>query len=295
MNGEQKTYKINAISKIIIWSVVLAVLVGVFTFSMLLNGGYFDNFNGIFSIVSGYTYSDERQYNIGDASYSDRINEIDIDWTAGKVYISIYEGDEFKIEENGAGGEKENRMRTRVVDGTLYVKYVKSGIRLFSNVPSKGLYIYIPAEYVSRINNISIDTVSAELFIEEDVMCRELDIDGVSGKMDISSLTADRVDIDTVSGNINITGEIGELKVSGVSAKVNLELDSTPKNINMDTVSGDVILGLPEGASFEAELDSVSGDIYLGGKKVGTYCKEGSGGAEFDFNTVSGDIKITLK
>ncbi len=294
MNGE-KVYKRRAIAKIIVWSVVLVILVGVFSSVMILGNVSFEALGGGFSVISGYTYADADRYNVGNRSYTDEISGMDIEWTSGDIRIQVYGGEEIKLEESGAGESDTNFMRTRISGGVLYVKYVKSGIRWFSGIPEKSLTVYLPEKYAPEMNNIDIEAVSADVGIEGEIVCRELDLDGVSGRLNISSLTAERVDIDTVSGNINISGRIGEFDVSGVSAKVVLELDSVPRSVNMNTVSGDVDIALPEGVGFIAELDSVSGGIRVESNNVGKTYRYGDGSSKFDFESVSGDISIRFK
>ncbi len=299
MSGKQN--KRRAVAKIVGWSVILVALLSVFVIFMVFSRGSFNWFNGGFSIISGFTYPDADKYSVGNAIYTEEISGIDIEWVDGTVGIVVYEGDEIKLVESGVGDRKDDIMRTRISHGVLYVKYSNSGVRWFSGIPSKHLSLYLPQKYADQMNEVNINAVSAGVIIEGDMVCREFDFEGVSGKLNISNLKADIVDIDTVSGNVTISGEIDELDISGVSAKAILDLRSTPHDINMDTVSGDVNMTLYSADGFLAELDSVSGDIrvnseYIGKTEyVGKIYRHGDGASRFDFESVSGNIKITLK
>ena len=67
-----------------------------------------------------------------------------------------------------------------------------------------------------------------------------------------------------------------------------------PDKIEVDGVSGNIVIALPESASFTASLDSVSGSIScdfpgtIGSDRVTV----GDGSANFRCNTVSGNLKI---
>ena len=70
--------------------------------------------------------------------------------------------------------------------------------------------------------------------------------------------------------------------------------DVAPKNVKVNSVSGNITLALPDDAGFVATLDSVSGDLTC--ELAGVVSKGcivcGSGGAQYKFNSVSGDVRI---
>ncbi|MDD6847516.1 MAG: DUF4097 family beta strand repeat-containing protein [Oscillospiraceae bacterium] len=69
-------------------------------------------------------------------------------------------------------------------------------------------------------------------------------------------------------------------------------------DIDMESVSGNVNITIPEKiGGFTADYDTVSGDFStdFSVKTIGNSHTYGDGSAEFDFETVSGDIKITAK
>jgi len=65
--------------------------------------------------------------------------------------------------------------------------------------------------------------------------------------------------------------------------------------MNCDTVSGGVMLTLPENGGFSATLDSVSGDLTVDGF-AGSLHRDtfayGQGGPAYEFDSVSGDVHI---
>ena len=68
-----------------------------------------------------------------------------------------------------------------------------------------------------------------------------------------------------------------------------------PQDISCDTVSGGVMLTLPENGGFSATLDSVSGDLTVDGFAGSLHRDEfvyGQGGPAYEFDSVSGDVHI---
>lgn len=65
--------------------------------------------------------------------------------------------------------------------------------------------------------------------------------------------------------------------------------------MSCDTVSGGVTLTLPENGGFSAALDSVSGDLTVDGFAGSLHRDEfvyGQGGPAYEFDSVSGDVRI---
>ncbi len=293
-----KAFKGAAITKLVIWSVVLCILVGIFASFMTFNNIGFD-FIGGFSLFSCYVYSDADEYNIGNRYYSEEIKEIDIEWIAGSVTLKIHEGSEIMIEESYSGENKDDQMRTRIDDGTLYVKYSASGIKIADNIPSKALVIYLPLRFaVTQLDEIQIETVSADVFIrssEHTISCHSLDIETVSGKIISDRINALYVDADSVSGNLTFNGSFNELSVSTVSGHVSASLDNKVPIVRISTVSGSIDIAVPSDSGFKAAFDSASGEMRFKTENVGKLYRHGDGGSNFDFDTVSGDVNITLK
>ncbi len=288
----------GAIVKLVIWAVVLAILVVIFNIAMVFNNDFFNgvSFSGGFSVISGYTYENANMYSAGGKSYSDEVKSLDIEWTAGEVKIVAYDGDEIKIEESGAGEKDENRVRSYLSDGRLHIRYAKSGIRFFGSMPTKNLTVYIPEKYATALDKIDITAVSANVLTQGKLVCREIDVEAVSGKIILSDIKAEDAEFKTVSGDISIIGEVSRLDVDGVSAILEITLKTTPRSLKTETVSGNVEITLLDSeAGFRAELESVSGDMKLGGENVGTVYKHKDGGASFSFESISGSVKIEFK
>jgi hypothetical protein len=127
----------------------------------------------------------------------------------------------------------------------------------------------------------------------------------------------------TVSGDIEVTGMHGEIRANTVSGDVHLDrLHASSVNVNtvsgdidvrvdeltgrgdfsFHSVSGDIELDVPRDFGAELSMSTVSGDIdsdfpiTLGGNnrmsRRGITARIGAGGRRLDVSTVSGDLKL---
>lgn len=306
--------KNSALLRIIIWAVVLVILLAV---TGLAIAGFF-GFNSIFNFMSinnfsfgsSYQYKDAGSYLTGDFSTDgSSIKKIDLDWIAGSVDISVGDGDEIVVSESGYGDE-DQRLRYRIKDGRIDIKFRKSGINLISTL-SKELHIKLPAgtvleefdvELVSSdfdfnadiaVDEINIDAVSGDINISE-VKSDEIEIENVSGDITAFNITANELSADNVSGDIDIRGSVEKVDFNSVSGRLTAEFSEAPKEIEIETVSGSGKITMPKDKGVDVNCDSVSGRVTAWGEKCpkdGNY-KLGGGYTKLKVNTVSGDVVI---
>jgi len=288
-NNEKKINR-NALARLIIWSVVLVILSGLFLSAIIFKGD--DSMFGF----NTYRYDDADSYAVGAGQTTEDIVELDIDWIDGQVKMIPTDGDKVIISEDYQGKNEEHRLRWKVENGKLLIKYRASGSSFgISFNKGKNLTIEIPRSVWSRMKNVEISLVSAELIATEMAAC-EVDITSVSGDLMLSG-SVGQLNIETVSGDVKIDGSVESLDLEGVSARVELSLMSQPKSLDIETVSGDVRIYLPADVSgFEATMDSVSGRISVSDfENVTTakgYSRYGDGSVKIQTEAVSGNLKI---
>ncbi len=323
---EDKGVRASAIIKLVIWSMVAVTLIAILSSALIFNKGWslFDygiSIDGTnISIFGGYVYDDPETYKVGNAQYTENVQNINIDWASGSVILKVYEGSEVKVEESASISNDADRMRTRIKDDTLDIKYARSGIRWGSSGPSKQLNVYIPKTMASSLGNICINAASADVLISDSsdvgnsITCNKLELVCISGRMEIYGATAAKTELqgvssnitfrgntkelsmETVSGSLNALGEIGEVEVESVSGKVDLNLSNVPSRITVDAVSGNTYISIPlEDGGFDARLDSLGGSIRVNGSIVGKYYRYGDAEAKFEFDAVSGNVSIDVK
>ena len=122
-----------------------------------------------------------------------------------------------------------------------------------------------------------------------------------SGDLVARDVRADRLETETASGDVTITGDVEEFAADSASGDVALWSEGARlKAVEVSTSSGDVSLGLPPDASFDAEADQSSGDMIVGfADGTSTHhddalvaYRHGNGGARIRVTTSSGDFSI---
>lgn len=282
---ETKPHKKSNITAIIVAVICSITIIAVVAISCVFG---FLNKLGVDDIVSDFTswipyvtdgdyYDDynDSMYSIGNAEIdADKIQNINIEWIAGKVDIKYYDGDKISISENEQS-EDNYRLRYRLDNGTLDIKYFKSDkYKAHSSLNhTKELTIYIP----------------------QDKVLYHIDIEGVSATVN-SEVTVNDFDAETVSGNINVNGIMNSADAESVSGNITFICPESFYELSTDSVSGETYITIPRDINgFYIYSSSVSGrvnadDFNISGKASNyTY---GAGGAEIDFNSVSGNLNI---
>lgn len=106
-----------------------------------------------------------------------------------------------------------------------------------------------------------------------------LELEGVSADIDVSGAGGERVYVNTVSGEADVSTMAREVEVRTVSGDAQLEADSLRTTLN--TVSGDLTASGPSG---ELDITTVSGDVELRAADL----------SRARFETVSGDLELDV-
>ena len=143
------------------------------------------------------------------------------------------------------------------------------------NYVSKDLKLVIP----STLEELEIETVSANVDMDPGIVLEELEVEGVSAHIDATELSAEKIKLETVSGNMT------------------LSLASAAEKINANTVSGELTIYVSEDIGFTAETESVSGDTNINMSVTNHADKmiHGDGEMEIELNSVSGNLNIYKK
>ncbi len=241
------------------------------------------------------TYKDAESYNIGGGSITETVNSIDLDWIDGEINVSAYDGKEVIISETEVKDEAE-KLRYKVYNGRLIIKHRASGwhIGVFKTF-KKDLQIKIPYSMAEALNNVNINSVSADINVK-DIKARELEIENVSGIVNVTNSIISMADISTVSGNVKLQGEIAALEADSVSGEITVDSSVALNTLEAESTSGDITLIMPN-IGFTAEFESINGDFnsdYQTTKRGSKYFS-GDGSAEYEIDTTSGDFTIKAK
>lgn len=242
--------KRNAIFRIILFSFLAVVLVGV-----LINGIALKKYQMPGIVVRKSFDAPEVSGNKFNAGEIDRLK---IEWAAGSIVLVPVEGNKISITEELLGGDESMVLKK---DGsTLYVQYSEGavGISFGSGSLKKNLYITVPQDWECK--ELEIDAASATVQVEN-LTIEEVESSTASGTHIFTNCQVEKLKMETVSGNLDFTGSLDKLDFNGVSAQANLVLSNQPKSIQLESVSGDLNLTLPEGCGFTVDKDTVSGRV----------------------------------
>lgn len=187
------------------------------------------------------------------------IQNIDIDWAAGSVDISVYDGKEVLVTESSTGNiSKSQQMRWQVSGDTLKIDY---GASFSCGFPgTKHLEIKVPKSLAQNMGTLDIDGASGDYHIKS-IECESFKMTIASGKVDATDMVIGDLKVDVASGYALIEGEVsGELKTDVASGNINVVCEKImPSSIDSDMASGTVVVSLPENEGFTAKIGKLSG------------------------------------
>ena len=215
--------KRNAIARIVIYSLMIAIFSGILMVGLGLNLFTFRT-ESQGTQVTGEAVSVD----------ADQISWLDLDWAAGSITIRTADTDQITFTESGA--TERYPMVYAISGGTLSIDYSKKNVATVGNIPSKDLTITVP----------------------QDWMCKGLDLDGAALEVKIEGLTVIDFDIDGAANEIVFTGSVQELDCDGASCSLTVTCLERPNQINLDGASIDMELILPENCGFQAQVNGLS-------------------------------------
>jgi DUF4097 and DUF4098 domain-containing protein YvlB len=221
---------------------------------------------------------------------ADATGQVEVSNTAGTVDVTAWTRNEVELTgELGKGAERLEFTRTGNVTRVKVILPSKS-----SRVESSKLMVKVPAG-----SSLAVNTVSADIGVRG--LRGSQRLQSVSGDIRTEAAAED-VECKTVSGDVNITGSGQRALLTVTTVSGNAALTKVAGEVNGNTVSGDFTiamsetsrsrlrstsgnLGLTGRLATDARLDieSISGDVRLG--------LAGPVGAEFDVSTFNGQIR----
>lgn len=310
--------KTNAIIRIIVFSLVIVILIGILSAGLNLNfyrwgrSSVFSKFesDGRDSVSSSgisasgastegasggtlpATGADSTP--IAQASDAGAIKEIDIDWAAGSITIQAGDTDAIEYYETQVD-DSDQQMVVKESGGKLSIQYCRSGFHFpsigFSTEIFKDLVITVPRDWVC--GSLDIDAASAVVQVTG-LTIREVEFDGASGECTFTDCTVNELDVDTASGDITFSGSLDEMDCDAASASFYGVFFNCPRSLSMDTASGGITIMIPPECGFTVELDTLSGDFTSEFSTTSRNNRHvyGDGGCYIEMSGMSGDISI---
>lgn len=291
--------KRNAIIRIIIWSLVIVLLLGILA-SVMVGWNLGKLRRSETAVETLIAVPQETQYfgsTEGKNTFpASEVSELEIEWVAGEILIQTGNTDEITVKEDGNSDPK-YAMVLRQSGDTLKIQFcedsVAGGFGITFNTPdlSKDLTITVPMNW--ELDSLEIDCASATVEVN-DMIIREVDFDGASGTCEFENCTVEDMNIDTASGDIRFIGNLTTLDCDAASASVYAVLTNTPSRLDMSSMSGDLEIILPGDAGFTLAMDAMSSDFesdFETTMKNGNYVC-GDGRCRINVDALSGDVII---
>lgn len=253
------------------------------------------NFAGGLVPLDGYRYDDAGQYQllprsgfgVGADSVFEDITDIEVHWLSGSVIVTSTLDETVYVQEDYTGENEDYRLYYRVDGSKLIIQPCRSSSwwSLFRkgglNLPSKALSLSIP----QSLREMEIVTVSADVNLYCDG-AQQIEVETTSGKLYGANVTTDELEVKTVSGAAELYGlQALHVELYTVSGKMDVSCASVPQDVQLESVSGDLILSLPKGAHCDTTLDSTSGDVVTKNYTFGDKAR-----CTITVHTVSGNV-----
>lgn len=208
------------------------------------------------------------------------INKVFIDTVSSDVNIILSKDNNIKVHFYGTTSDmgRAPKLEASLSGDNLdiSVKYPKQIIIFGSFSLNTKLDVYVPESYKKSMD---IETVSGEIDIDklesDDFKCHTtsgdmkinlivastIDFSSVSGSINIEELSSKSSDFETTSGDVKIEAISGDLKVESVSGSITALYKEFNNEVEAETVSGDVNLSLPQESEFKVDFSTTSGEL----------------------------------
>lgn len=221
-----------------------------------------------------------------------QIQEIDIEWVSGHIIIESAEVDSIQISESAPSAPK-YAMVWKQHNDKLTIRFCENASFNigFNNIVAKDLTILVPMDW--ELNSLNVNAASSMLDVKN-LVIREVDFDGASGTCNFVNCSISELDLDTASGDIYYTGSLESLDCDAASASVFAVFDNVPRRIEMDSMSGDLDITLPTDAGFAVTMEALSSDFISDfgySERNGSY-HHGDGKCKISMDAMSGDVYI---
>ena len=286
--------KSNAIIRIVLFSLAIlflgSILLAVLCFNMFVADGK-THIREDHALV-------EPQETLKQDQISPDVRNIEIEWVAGTITITEDASvKDIHITEYAPPHSKHQTIIKQSGE-TLKIKFSEESVKFFSFGTDvdygKNLEIVVPAGW--SCNSIEIDAAAADVEVRN-LRINELDFDGASGMLVLDNCEIVNLDIDTASGDVEFIGTLKELDFDAASAKFRGEFYQMPDRLNLDAMSGDMEIILPDYCYFTCELDTMSGnfdtDFAITQSKNGVYVYGNKDNAcHIKISAMSSDVSI---
>ncbi len=248
-----------------------------------------------------------------------QLTDVEVLTHSGDVTFGVSQDDNIYIVElSGTELSEDKLAHIQVQDDILTIaqgRKSSAGSVLFNyEMLSSDFEIYLPQR---AWNAIRVTTGSGDVELESGLEVANLDLRTTSGDVECPQVTCGVCVIETVSGDVELSGtfcqgrvktvsgdvsfrgSVGDLTVNSTSGDLDLKLENVPDTMTLGTVSGDTRLYLPDNDGFYLHYQRISGDVRSDfnlktslSDKSGTAVYLSGADRHYTMKTVSGDLRI---
>jgi len=113
---------------------------------------------------------------------------------------------------------------------------------------------------LSSLGPCSMESVSGDLHLP-DITCARLVVSSVSGNIAGGSAAAETAEVKSTSGDIQFSGITGCISMRTVSGNISVTIAEISDRIELQSISGDIELDIPQESSISMMFSTVSGDF----------------------------------
>jgi len=211
--------------------------------------------------------------------FTNQIDALEVSSAGAKIIIRQHDKEEFYAEYSNP---KDSPEFCAVLNGTTLTFKEKLSFSFFCPKPKEDYTI--------------------EVFVPNMKLAR-LKVSTTSGGADISEVTAEKFELNTASGNIQVNACFDDIKIQSASGSVNLTAPcvTTAKTLTVCTVSGNANVSCYKAEEFslhsvsgKTTCDGISGKGKISVTSGSVDVRYSEWNADLDISAISGNIGITL-
>jgi len=249
-----------------------------------------------FNLITGTNYDNADKYSVGNITYTDDVDSIEVNWYVGEVEIVETDGTEISITETEDNLAPDKQLRSLVDNGTLKIQFWSSGLVSSVDDAKKNVTIEVPAGKNIKVSttrgnfysnsitgqNVFISTTSGDIQINN-ITCKYLKVASTGGTITLRNVNSEtKFQTSSVSGTINIGKVQSETAiVNSTSGTITLD-EITCSTLTIESISSRIQIGALNANS--ASVNTTSGKMVL----VLSNC------AELNIEGISSSISLTL-
>lgn len=223
---------------------------------------------------------DAEHYVMGGATFAaSEVDDLSIDWLSDSVTIEVYDGEELVISETSDKTLNDTTTMYHYLNakGTLNINYGKPGVRMKGEgLPEKHLLVRVPR--TMRLEDVEVNGLGHNL-VMNGVRCESLEVNAVSNQITLNECEVDDIEINSVTANMEAT------------------FSKMPEEMELNNVSGETVLWVPEDAGITLEMEGMVSNFRSELPVVKKWNKKviGNGACKIECNCVNGELDIKVK